>query len=152
MTVYACHKICRYIPSIHHTERQTQITCQHLHTVGPTSKTLGRRCTNAIQMPCACRDWPKVERLSLYNKHEINGKTSNARRQANAGSMTAHLLRRRPSIKPAPAQRLSFAGKRSSSKSETNAGVMQARRLRRLALWVSRLSSTDPLSDYGGPL
>ena len=76
MTGYLCHKICRYIHVTERVEyepasRQTQSTSQHLYNFGPASKTLGRRRTHAIPMPCACRDWPKVERLSLYNKIQI---------------------------------------------------------------------------------
>ena len=34
--------------------QQTQTFVYHLHNVGPTSKTLGRRFTNVIQMFCVC--------------------------------------------------------------------------------------------------
>ena len=34
--------------------RQTQNIWITLYNVGPTSKTLGRRCTNVIQMFCVC--------------------------------------------------------------------------------------------------
>ena len=87
---------------------------------------------------------------------KITGKPSNARRRAKAGSMSAHPLRRRPSIKAAPAQRLAFARKRSPSKSG-----QQARRLRRRARIKPTIDQCHALAGcrgcptpthYDGPL
>ena len=58
----------------------------HLYNVGPTSKTLGRRCINVIQMFCVCwranrhslRPWPNIKTMSrvwwpLLNVTRVTG-------------------------------------------------------------------------------
>ena len=47
----------------------------HLYNVGPTSKTLGRRCINVIQMFCVC--WERTKKLIYCTFHSNNLSISN---------------------------------------------------------------------------
>ena len=49
-TTFQCQCKLKRLPSKH------KIFVQHFYKVGSTSKTLGRRCTNVIQMFCVCWD------------------------------------------------------------------------------------------------
>ena len=55
----ACY-MYRNVPSKHET------FLKHLYNVGPTSKTLGRRCANVIQMFCVC--WVVPQPLAMLIK------------------------------------------------------------------------------------
>ena len=73
-------------PSLYWHAQETQNICMTLCNVGPTSKTLGRRCINVIQMSSVC--W-------------AGGILSNIVHLFNAGSMLGQRRRRWPSIKTA---------------------------------------------------
>ena len=61
-------KLCEHVGAIIHrlsgAPRQTTtgnpVNTKHLYNVGSTSKTLGRRCTNVIQMFCVCWEGVKM--------------------------------------------------------------------------------------------
>ena len=51
--------------------QQTQnIFISHLYNVGPTSKTLGQRCINVIQMFCVC--WVVLLYLYCCSEQQVN--------------------------------------------------------------------------------
>ena len=72
------HRSSVSLPSKHKT------SAQHLYNVGPTSWTLVRPCTNAIQMPWAkdaqqasFKSWPNIHDIWLTQKrHPLNGSCS----------------------------------------------------------------------------
>ena len=59
-TGYIFKAICSSYTPLPLIVQQTQNICIHLYNVGPTSKTLVRRCTNVIQMFCVCWEGYKI--------------------------------------------------------------------------------------------